>query len=49
LTLALDGDEWSASHTCRFVSRERVPGAHWIGGWVSHYTHSDTYPSKTQH
>jgi hypothetical protein len=34
LTLALDGGEWSASHTSRFTCRERAPGSHWIGGWV---------------
>jgi hypothetical protein len=34
LTLALDGGEWSASRPGRFTPRERVPGTHWIGGWV---------------
>jgi hypothetical protein len=34
LTSALDGDEWSASRPGRFIPRERVPGTHWIGGWV---------------
>jgi hypothetical protein len=34
LTLALDGDEWSASRPGRFTPRERAPGTHWIGGWV---------------
>jgi hypothetical protein len=34
LTSTLDGDEWSASRTGRFTPRERVPGTHWIGGWV---------------
>jgi hypothetical protein len=29
--------------------RERVPGTHWIGGWVSHYTHADPYPFKSKH
>jgi hypothetical protein len=28
---------------------KRVPGTHWKGGWVSHYTQTDTWPSKTQH
>jgi len=28
LTSALDGGEWSASHSVRFT-----PGIHWIGGW----------------
>jgi hypothetical protein len=34
LTLALVGSEWSASHSCHFTPGERVPGTHWIGGWV---------------
>jgi hypothetical protein len=34
LTLALDGGEWSPSHTGRFEPRERAPGTHLIGGWV---------------
>jgi hypothetical protein len=35
LTSALDGGEWSASRTGRFIPRETVPDTHWIGGWVS--------------
>jgi len=34
LTFALDGREWSASCPGCFMPRERVPGAHWIGGLV---------------
>jgi hypothetical protein len=34
LTSALDGGEWAASRPGRFTPRERVPGTHWIGGWV---------------
>jgi hypothetical protein len=34
LTSALDGSEWSASHTGRFIPKEKAPGTHWIGGWV---------------
>jgi hypothetical protein len=34
LTSALDGGEWSASRPGRFTPRERVPGTHWLGGWV---------------
>jgi hypothetical protein len=49
LTSALDGGEWSASRHSRFIPTERVPGTHWIGSWVSHFTHTDPYPSKTQH
>jgi hypothetical protein len=32
LTSALAGGEWSASRPGRFNLRERVLGAHWIGG-----------------
>jgi hypothetical protein len=28
------GSEWSASRPGRSTPRERVPGTHWIGGWV---------------
>jgi hypothetical protein len=35
LISALDESEWSASRPCRFTPRERAPGTHWIGGWVS--------------
>jgi hypothetical protein len=34
LTSALDGGEWSALRSGRFISRRRDPGTHWIGGWV---------------
>jgi hypothetical protein len=34
LTSALDGGDWSASSSDHFNPRERVPGTHWIGGWV---------------
>jgi len=34
LTSELDGGEWSASRPGRFTLRVRVPGTHWIGGWV---------------
>jgi hypothetical protein len=30
----LNGSEWSASRPGRFIPRERVPGSHWLGGWV---------------
>jgi hypothetical protein len=35
LTSALDGDKRSVSRPGRFTPRERAPGTHWIGGWVS--------------
>jgi hypothetical protein len=35
LTSTLDGGEWLASRPGSFIPRERAPGAHWIGGWVS--------------
>jgi hypothetical protein len=34
LTSALDGGEWSASGTGRFISRERAPVTYRMGGWV---------------
>jgi hypothetical protein len=34
--LALDADEWSASHFNHFIPGGRVPGIHWTGGWVGH-------------
>jgi hypothetical protein len=34
LTSALVGGEWSTSRPGRFTPGERVPGTHWIGGWV---------------
>jgi hypothetical protein len=34
LTLALVRGEWLASSPCHFISGERVPGTHWIGGCV---------------
>jgi hypothetical protein len=34
LTSALGGGGWSASCPGHFTPRERVPGTHWIGGWV---------------
>jgi hypothetical protein len=34
LTLASVEGEWSASRPCRFTPGEKVPGTHWIRGWV---------------
>jgi hypothetical protein len=31
---AIDGGERSASHSCRFTTGERIPGTHWLRGWV---------------
>jgi hypothetical protein len=42
-TSALDGGEWSASRpSCAFTPRERTPGTHWTGGWVSPRASLDT-------
>jgi hypothetical protein len=38
LTLALGGGEWSSSLLGRFTPGERVPAAHWIGGWPGRAT-----------
>jgi hypothetical protein len=34
-TAVLEGDEWSVSYRDSFNRRERTPGIHWIGGWMS--------------
>jgi len=34
-TSALDGAEWSTSHSGRFIPSVRAPGTHRIGGCVS--------------
>jgi hypothetical protein len=34
MTSAQVGDEWSVSHSRRFIPGERAPGTHWAGGWV---------------
>jgi hypothetical protein len=34
LTSALVGVEWSSSRPGCFTPGERVPGIHWLGGWV---------------
>jgi hypothetical protein len=34
LTSALERGEWSASRPGRLTPKERIPGTHWIGGWV---------------
>jgi hypothetical protein len=41
LTSALVGSEWSTSRPGRFNPGERVPGTHWIGGWVGPRTGLD--------
>jgi hypothetical protein len=33
-SIILYGGEWSASRPGHFIPRERVPGTHWMGGWV---------------
>jgi hypothetical protein len=53
LTLALGGDEWSASRSGRFTPGERAPGTNWIGGWVDLRAGLDTLekildPTETQ-
>jgi len=35
LILAQDAGDWSTPHPSHFISRERVPSTHWIGGRVS--------------
>jgi hypothetical protein len=51
LTSALDGGEWSASRSGRFILRERALGTHWIGGWVGPRAGPDAVAKrkKSQH
>jgi hypothetical protein len=34
LTSKPDAGDWSTSRLGRFILAERIPGNHWIGGWV---------------
>jgi hypothetical protein len=34
LSSALVGIQWSDSRPGRFTPEERIPGTHWMGGWV---------------
>jgi hypothetical protein len=34
IALAVDGGEWLVSRPGHFIPRVRVPGTHWVGGWV---------------
>jgi hypothetical protein len=36
-------------HAPAALHQGKVPGTHWIGGWLSHHTKTETYPSKSQH
>jgi hypothetical protein len=47
LTWELDGGEWSVSRPGSFVSRERAPSTHWIGGWVSPRAGLDMVSERT--
>jgi hypothetical protein len=42
LTSAPDGGERSPSRPCSFTPGERVPGTHWIGGWIGPRSGLDT-------
>jgi hypothetical protein len=46
LTSALDGGEWSASRPGRFISSERAPSTHWVGGWVGPKAGLDTVSKR---
>jgi len=46
LISALDGGEWSASHSGRFISGETTPGTYWIGGWVGPRVGLDRVPEE---
>jgi hypothetical protein len=44
-TSALEGGEWSASHSSSFISGKR-PYTHWIGGWMYHRTGLDAVTKR---
>jgi len=46
LTSALYGGEWSASLSDRFITRERAPGTHWLGGWLGSRAGLDTMSNR---
>jgi hypothetical protein len=37
----LVGSEWSASRPGHFIPEERIPGSHWIVGWMNPRTGLD--------
>jgi hypothetical protein len=45
-TSTIDGGEWSDSRPGRFMPGERVPGTHWIGGWVGPGAGLDTVSKR---
>jgi hypothetical protein len=47
LALVLVGREYSSSRPDRFTLGERVPGIHWIGGWVGHRVGLDDVEKRT--
>jgi len=49
LVSALDGGEWCASRPGRFTPRERVPGIHWIGSWMSSRAGLDAVPYQIRY
>jgi len=49
LTLALDGEEWSASRPGRFIPRGKNVGTHWIGCWVDPREGLDTAVTKVSY
>jgi hypothetical protein len=46
LISALVGGEWAASRTGGFAPGERVPGIHWIEGWVGPRTGLDAVEKR---
>jgi len=46
LTLALDGGEWLASHTCCFAPGEGPSCTYWIRGWVGPIADLDVVKRK---
>jgi hypothetical protein len=46
LASEINGGEWSASRSGRFIPGERATGTHWIGGWVGPRAGVDTEVKK---
>jgi hypothetical protein len=49
LTSAIDGGEWSTSHTAHFTPRERDLGTHWTGGRVGPRAAPDAAVKRGKH
>jgi hypothetical protein len=46
LTIAIYGEEWSASHSNHVTPQGKGPGDYWTGGWVSPRAGQDVGENK---